>query len=368
MNILSLEADRLAQAKMAYTTRHVDVNAIATLINGEIKPECGDLVLARVNQTGQHERLELGNGRKAIMFPGDEIVVCYGNRYAPDQFEAEIPADLSPCNLAAAGGIAAQVLSKHTKMKMPTAITPIGLLGDQQGKRINIADWALAPTSYIGQRPCTIAVVGTSMNSGKTTTAANFIKGLVNAGMKVGAAKITGTGAGGDIWLMRDAGASSVLDFTCVGFPSTYRATPKQVQEILNTLTNHLAVQGVDVIVLEIADGLYQEETSVLVSSVAFRENVDGVLFAAGGALGAAAGVEWLQSFNLPVLAVSGLVTASPLAARETEKATNLPIFDIQMLREQATDLLASIKAAKSVLLYPRPVSDLMLTQPLSTT
>ncbi|MDZ7993080.1 MAG: molybdopterin-guanine dinucleotide biosynthesis protein MobB [Nostoc sp. EfeVER01] len=367
MNILVLESDRLAQAKMAYTTRHVDVNAIATLITGDIKPECGDLVLARVDETGQHERLELCDSRKAIMFPGDEIIICYGNRYAPDQFEAEIPEDLSPCNLAAAGGIAAKVLSQHVKMKPPTAITPIGLLGDQQGKRINIADWALPPTSYIGQRPCTIAVVGTSMNSGKTTTAANLIRGLVNAGMKVGAAKITGTGAGGDIWLMRDAGASLVLDFTHAGFPSTYRATPEQVEGILDTLTNYLGAEGVDAIVLEVADGLYQEETSALVSSVAFREAIDGVLFATGGALGAAAGIEWLQSFNLPVLAVSGLVTASPLAARETEKATNLPIFDIQMLREQATDLLESIKAAKIVLPSPRPLPDLMLTQQVST-
>ncbi|RUR73952.1 DUF1611 domain-containing protein [Chlorogloeopsis fritschii PCC 9212] len=368
MNISELESQRLTQAKISFTTRHVDFQAIATLLTEDIKPECGDLLLARVDQTGQHERLELCDGRKAIMFPGDEVIICYGNRYAPDQFEAEIPEDLSPCHLAAAGGIAAKVLSQHAKMKPPTAITPIGLLGDKQGKRINLADWALPPTSYIGQRPYTIAVVGTSMNSGKTTTAANLIRGLVNSGMKVGAAKVTGTGAGGDIWLMCDAGASLVLDFTCAGFPSTYRATLQQVQGILDLLTNHLAAEGVDVIVLEVADGLYQEETSALVSSLAFRNTVDGVLFATGSALGAAAGVEWLQRYQLPVLAISGLVTASPLAAREAQKATALPIFDIQMLREQAIDLLQRVKAAKVVLPSPRPFSDLVLTKQLSTT
>ena len=62
------------------------------------------------------------------------------------------------------------------------------------------------------------------MNSGKTTTAAHLIKGLVQAGLKVGAAKLTGTGAVGDIWLMQDAGANLVLDFTDTGFPSTYRS------------------------------------------------------------------------------------------------------------------------------------------------
>jgi Domain of unknown function (DUF1611_C) P-loop domain len=362
MDISKLELGRLAQAKAAFTTRYVNFDAIATLITGDIKPECGDLVLVRVDKISQHERIELTDGRKALLFAGDELVICYGNRYAPDQFEAEIPKDLSPCHLAAAGGIAAKVLSQHAKMKMPTAITPIGLLGDEQGKRINLADWTLPSTSYIGQRPTTIAVVGTSMNSGKTTTAANLINGLVKSGMKVGAAKITGTGAGGDLWLMSDAGASLVVDFTSAGFPSTYRATPKQIQEIFTTLTSYLATEGVDAIVLEIADGLYQDETSAVVSSPNFRETVDGVVFATGNALGAAAGVEWLRRYQLPVLAVSGLVTASPLAAREAGKATGLPVYDLEMLRQEAANLLLSAKAVVT-LSSPRPLSSAIATQ-----
>jgi hypothetical protein len=347
INITQLEPGRIAKAKAGFTTRQVDVNAIATLLTGDIKPESGDLVLVRVDSIGQHERIDQVNGRKAIIFTGDELVLCYGNRYAPDQFEAEIPDDLSPCHLAAAGGLAAKVLSQHAKIKSPTAVTPIGLLGDQQGKRVNLADWALPATNYIGQRPCTIAVVGTSMNSGKTTTAANLINGLAKSGMKIGAAKITGTGAGNDVWLMHDAGASLVLDFTSVGFATTYRATPKQVQDILVTLTNYLAAQSVDVIVLEIADGLYQDETSALVSSPTFRQTVDGVLFAAGGSLGAAAGVEWLHKHKLPVLAISGLVTASPLAAREVVKATAIPVLDLQALRTESLNLFARAKAVE---------------------
>jgi hypothetical protein len=362
IKITQLESERIAKAKAGYTTRQVDVNAIATLLTGDIKPESGDLVLARVDSIGQHKRIDQVDGRKAIIFPGDELILCYGNRYAPDQFEAEIPKDLSPCHLAAPGGIAAKVLSQHSKVKSPTAITPVGLLGDRQGKRLNLADWALPTTNYIGQRPCTIAVVGTSMNSGKTTTAANLINGLAKSGMKVGAAKITGTGAGKDIWLMRDARASVVLDFTCVGFPTTYRATPKQVKDIFVTLTNYLAAQNVDAIVLEIADGLFQDETSALVSSHIFRQTVDGVLFAAGGSLGAAAGVEWLQKQKLPVVAISGLVTASPLASREVLQVTSLPVLDLQMLRTEAINILASVKKAENLPLvfhlpsqYPLP-------------
>ncbi len=343
INISQLRPERLLQTKAAFTTRCVDFNAIATLITGDIKPESGDLVLVGVDEIGQHERLEQGNGRKAILFPGDELVLCYGNRYAPDQFEAEVPEDLSPCHLAAAGGIAAKVLCQHTNMEMPTAVTPIGLLGDRQGKPINLAHWTLPATDYIGQRPPTIAVVGTSMNSGKTTTAANLIRGLATSGMKVGAAKVTGTGAGNDTWLMYDAGASLVVDFTCAGFPTTYKATPKQVQGILASLTNHLATHSVDVIVLEVADGLYQDETSALVSSFAFRQAVDGVLFAAGDALGAVTGVEWLHRHQLPVIGISGLLTASPLAIREAAKATGLPVLDLEMLRAQTAAMVSRL-------------------------
>lgn len=349
MNISHLQPERVAQAKAAYTTRHVDFQAIATVLTGNLTPQSGDLLLARVDKIGQHKHIELANGRKANLFPGDEIVVCYGNRYAPDQFEAEIPQDLSPCHLVAAGGVAAMVLSKHAKINSATAITPIGLLGDSNGQRINLADWALPAISYVGQRPFTIAVVGTSMNSGKTTTAANLIKGLVLSGLKVGAAKITGTGAGGDTWLMRDAGASPVLDFTSAGFPSTYRATPEQVEGILVNLTSHIAAESVDVIVLEIADGLYQDETSQLVSSLTFRNSVDGVVFATGSALGATAGVELLGRYQLPLLAISGLVTASPLAAREAEKATGLPVLDLEMLRSQAANLVSALSPTFSL-------------------
>ncbi len=58
------------------------------------------------------------------------------------------------------------------------------------------------------------------------------------------------------------------------------------------------------------------------------------MIFAAGDAMGAAAGALWLQERGLPVLAISGLVTASPLAARETKVATGLPVLGISTLTD----------------------------------
>ena len=95
MKIVTLESERLERAKCAFSTRRVVKSDIACVITGpDIQPKVGDLVLAKVEELGKHSKLELTNGRRALMFPGDEIVVAYGNRYAPDQFEATIGSDL----------------------------------------------------------------------------------------------------------------------------------------------------------------------------------------------------------------------------------------------------------------------------------
>ena len=57
----------------------------------DAEPQPGDLVLARVTRVGQHQHIEQVTGRRAKLWQDDEIIVAYGNRYAPDQFEAFVP-------------------------------------------------------------------------------------------------------------------------------------------------------------------------------------------------------------------------------------------------------------------------------------
>jgi len=330
--INSIKPERIQTAKSAYTTRLVDKTTIATLLTGDWTPSPGDLVLARVERIGHHKRIELAHGRRAHLFIGDEIIVSYGHRYAPDQFESEVPNDLSPCHLVAGGGIASNCLARHSKTRVPTRIQPIGLLGDANGKPINMADWTIPNFNLKRPRPFVITVVGTSMNAGKTTTAARLIKGLSQSGMKVGAAKLTGTGAGCDRWLMIDSGAQEVVDFTDAGFASTYLATLPELEKIQAHLMGHLHSKGAEVIVLEVADGLFQQETAMLLESPKFKSNVDAIIFAAGDAMGAHGGAEWLRHKNLPIVAIAGCVTSSPLAAREAQKVSKLPVLNLEEL------------------------------------
>ena len=333
-----LDEHRLRRAKQAYTTRHLDLGVARSLIT-DGSPGLGDLVLAAIESIGQHARIEQRDGRRATLFPGDEVVVAYGHRYAPDQFEAAIPEDLGPCELVAAGGVAARVQSAHGRMSEATRLTPVGLLADGAGRRLNVRDGALAPgpSCLPRNRPVTVAVVGASMNAGKTTTAAHLVRGLSAAGVRVGAAKVTGTGAGGDVWLLMDSGASPVYDFTVAGLPSTYRVGDEEVRRVFTGLTDRLAADGCEAIVLEVADGVYQQETAALMQSQLFAERVDAVVFAASDALGACAGTDWLRARGMTPLALSGVLSSSPLATREAEAATGLRVWGLARLGEAAS-------------------------------
>lgn len=326
-------ARRLAAAKRAFTTRHVPLESMAGLLDDiQAVPRAGDLVLARVNKLGKHAALELTHSRRSTMFIGDEVVVAYAPRYAPDQFLAEVPTSLGPCHLAASGGVAASVTARHGSVGAPTELVPVGLLVDAEGERLNVSRFALPRGARHGDRPLTIASLGTSMNAGKTTSAAYLISGLVQAGLRVGGAKITGTGSGNDSNLLRDAGAAVVLDFTDAGHTSTFGLDLPALEGILDAVQSRMHAERVDVLVMEIADGLLQRETETLLRSAYVQSRIDGCIFSSGEAMGAIAGVQWLRAQGLPVLALAGTITRSPLARVEAEQATDIKAMGLDEL------------------------------------
>ncbi|MEM8984728.1 MAG: DUF1611 domain-containing protein [Pseudomonadota bacterium] len=350
---MTIDSNRLAAAARAFTTRRVSFSRVTTLLL-DVLPVPGQVVLARVRRLGHHTRLQDRHGRRVTLFPGDEIIVCYGERYAPQQFEGRLPAALGPCHLVASGGVAAQAVSWHRRISRgPTEIDVLGVLGDTDGRALTIDRFRLAAPA-IRRRPNTvIAVAGTSMDSGKTTTAAYFVRGLTKAGLRVGAAKITGTGACNDYYLMRDAGAVRVVDFTDAGFVSTFGLDLVDIDSIYASLLNELCVADVDVAVIEIADGLQQSETARLLSDDEFRQSLDGVIFCAQDAMGASAGVDWLTARSHNVLAVSGVLSAAPLAIRETCELVAAPVLGTDGLSERSI-ALGLIDSAKSAKGHPR--------------
>ncbi len=323
-----LDPDLMARAKPAFVTRRVDFSLARALATQGVAPRPGDLLLARVTRVGQHKRIERPDGRRAHLFAGDLVLVAYGNRYAPDQFDGVVPDDLRPCALVAAGGIAAIERSRHRQVAAATRLQPLGLLATEEGRVLNLADFAL-PRVQISSAPAVpvIAVFGTSMNAGKTTALARLTLGLTRAGRRVATAKVTGTGAGGDFWMMQDAGAVSVADFTDLGLASTAGVPLPELESVAAGLVNLSLQSAPDLVLLEVADGLLQAETAALALSPCFRRLIDGVLFAAGDAMGAVAGAARLQAAGHRLLALSGSFTAAPLAIAEVAAGIDVPVL-----------------------------------------
>lgn len=316
---------RLLRAKRGFATRRAELRHAACLDRaGEIAP--GDLVLARVVALGHHKGVERPDGRKAQLYTGDEVLLASGARYAPDQFEGAHVARPGPASLLAAGGIAGVARARHERVGRPTQLEVLGVLCDRDDAPINVARYALPPQGLSAPlasarttplRPGQVlAVAGGSMNNGKTHAATCLIHGLAAKGLRVAALKATGTGAGGDLFRMTDAGAAFVADFTDCGHASTHGAAPGACEEIAERLLAHAALHA-DIAVLELADGLMQRETAALLRSLRFRRLVDGVVFAAADAIGALHGTRALEKLGHAVVAATGLFARSPLAMRE---------------------------------------------------
>jgi hypothetical protein len=280
------------------------------------------------------------------------VIVAYADRYAPDQYEAEVPTTLGATQLVASGGIASSVLSRSRAVRTATDLAPIGLIGDERGRPLNVADFALLPPPLAPERPPGLVVCGTSMNAGKTTTNRYLVHSLSRLGLRPGATKVTGTGSGNDYWVMLDAGAHQMLDFTDVGLASTYRQPIDVLECKIDDLLDLLSAGGCGYTLVEIADGIFQQETAELIDSDAVRRAADRVIFAAGDAMGAALGVERLRKLGHNVVAISGMLCRSPLAMREAQQATGLPVLDVPELSDvdlirELLDIPSSVAASR---------------------
>lgn len=334
----------LARAKWAFSTRRVVREDAQSLLENLGTAQSGDLVLGRVDRIGSHKRIQLAEGRASELYTGDLVVLACGDRYAPDQFEGLGELDPSGADMLAAGGVLGRMRFRHTRISPPTRVIPLGIVADASGTAINVARYALSKAV----RPMgltVVGVVGTSMNSGKTTATAALAHGLSRAGYSVAAIKATGTGAFGDFYTFVDSGALYVADFTDAGMVSTYRQSRDRIEAGLNTLLGHAADRGCEVAIVELADGLFQKETADLLKEPRVRDGFAGVIFAAPDALAAAGGCGVLRSMGIEPAAVTGMVSCSPLGSAEAETATGVSVITRDTLRnpDQAKSLFGQM-------------------------
>ena len=302
------------------------------------KPNAGDVALFEVLTLGKHTRIQCAEKRNRHIYPGDTILAAFGTRYATNQLEGYVPeTPLEEYHILGQGGVIGELKSMHQNFvrKGPTTLKMIGYATDDKNKVINTKYLKDDEVPFIGLKPNGVKVIlsiGGSMDSGKTTTAAFLCKGLKNAGKRVVFTKLTGTVYSKDTDFVKDCGADFVTDFSQWGFPSTFMCSEQEILNLYQNMIYQLSDLKPDYIVMEIADGLLQRETNILLNNKEFIDTINHIVYSDGNSTGALGGIRFLNEMNLKPFAISGRFTMAPLLIEEVKAHTNIPVLTLEDL------------------------------------
>ncbi|MEM8922749.1 MAG: hypothetical protein AAGD35_04535 [Actinomycetota bacterium] len=311
----------------------IQPSSVASYVPSDERPKPGDVMYGRISTLGHHRELENKNGRIHRLTDSTAALFVYGNRYATDAFEALVPDEpMDYADLVARSGVIGRVQVRNSRVLAPTTVKVLGRVVDKEGNPVSTLDHSMIePTTDEKKLPRSklVLVVGTSMNSGKSTAAVAIAWALTSMGHKVRSSKVTGTASLKEILHMNDAGASVYNDFTYLGHPSTYMLDEEEVLRIFNNIDLKFANNPRNFWIVEVADGILQRETAMLLSSPAVKERIHRLVFCANDAFGAIGGIHILEDqYGLHPDAISGIVASSPLGIRELTDYTKVPAFD----------------------------------------
>ena len=213
----------------------------------------GDYVVARVDRP-DGGLIEAPDGHRIDVEPGDMVVGVLGTRRATLEVVgdwAEVGHDGVMQTLTRAGLFGSVTSVASFARPYVVDLTYQGHLR-LDGAFQSMSDWALAaPARPADRRTPAIVLIGTSMSSGKTTTARVLIRRLTGMGLSVAGAKLAGVARLADTLAMRDSGARATWDFVDAGLPSTV-AAPEVVTRASERVLAAVDAERADILVCEV--------------------------------------------------------------------------------------------------------------------
>jgi hypothetical protein len=302
--------------KIGSATSPLGLAKTVGLISSSESTQSGDVVVVRaLTDSATYNMLELPTGRLAKINPGDLLIGVLGRRRALKGFVGEVPSSLNSgdeLHLLNMGGVIGYCTGHHSSLGDAIKLEVIGLVCDENGRVLNIADAALPPQTTLGDTAPIVMIAGTSMNSGKTYAATELIKQATRAGLRVAAGKLSGVACLRDTLNMADHGAVTTASFLDCGLPSTVDVV--DLAPAARAIIARLNEANPDLIVIELGDGIlggYSVDTVFADSEL--LDATAAIVFCASDYVGAWGGIELLRQRGVKIDVISGSVTDSKM-------------------------------------------------------
>ena len=350
--------------KLASVTKRLELGNQALL--GETVPaRPGTVVACRVlTEKTRYNTLEDVHGRMVLLRPGDTIVGALGHRDALHGYSGRVPESVEVgdvVQLLNLGGVIGEALGGAPDVGDPFQLEVLGSVlafpnsGERVGFPANVGDGLVAleagaPPPLPADLPPVIGLVGTSMNSGKTTTACALIGEARRQGLRVAAGKLTGVSLRRDVLEMADCGADPVSLFTDFGVVTTDATT---AVGCARALLGHLAeaVPRPDLILLEFGDGLLGTYgVDALLQDDVLCAALTRLVLCAYDPVGAWGGTRQLaERYGLTPDLITGPLTNSPAGLRFCAEELGVPAWNALHPTCDAFELLGPLAADASV-------------------
>ncbi|HEX6718664.1 MAG TPA: hypothetical protein VF088_16275 [Pyrinomonadaceae bacterium] len=314
--------------KIGSATSPLGLAKTVALVSESESTKAGDVVVVRaLTDSATYNMLELPTGRLAKINPGDLLIGVLGRRRALKGFVGDVPASLKSgeqLQLLNMGGVIGYCTGHHSSLGDAIKLEVIGLVCDETGRVLNIADAALPPRTNLGETAPLVMIAGTSMNSGKTYAATELIKQATRAGLRVAAGKLSGIACLRDTLNMADHGAVTTASFLDCGLPSTVDVA--DLASSAKAIIARLNEANPDLIVIELGDGIlggYSVDT--VFADFELLEATAALVFCASDYVGAWGGIELLRRRGVDVDVISGSVTDSKMGEDYIRTHFNVP-------------------------------------------
>ncbi|ANO50179.1 P-loop NTPase family protein [Woeseia oceani] len=340
--------------KIASVAQHSNLSQELRLAD-DIPCEEGVLIAVRVlNNKSRYNTLELVSGRMATVKQGDIVVGALGHRKALRGYSGHLPEKLNvgdTVQILNIGGVVGICDSANPDVGPPFECEVLGTvlhfpyLGERIGVPARVGSTVLNADADLGTLGIpVVALAGTCMDSGKTVAACAVVAGLRHRGLRVAACKATGVSLRRDILAMEDAGASEAMIFSDLGIVTT---TAANGPILTRNLLRNLATREVDVIVVELGDGLIGEYgVEAILSDPLIRDAFTAVVLCANDPVGAWGGARILrEQFGIEPAIVTGPATDNAVGIDQIRLRLSLPAINALTDGAALGNLVADIVA-----------------------